>query len=93
MATNNAAMGGDRYTKSVMVDLRKELVGKIAVLEAEQERLIKELNSSFDCDKFRRLNIVNQHLHVANSRRNGEWLKGDYPEYVTISKTIETICS
>ena len=73
----------NRYTKSIMVDLRKELGGKIAALEGEQHRLIMELHESFDNDKFRRLNIVNQHLNVANSRRRGEWMRGDYPECVT----------
>jgi len=77
----------DRYNKSVLVDMRKEMTRKIEALESEQTRLIEALNGGFTNEDFRRLNIVNQHLQVAASRRKGEWLKGDHPQCIIISKS------
>ena len=74
----------DRFIKSAMSDLRKEMTLKIEKLKKEQKELMESLNSRFDCDEFRRLNIINQHLQVAESRRKGDWVRGDFPQYATI---------
>ena len=75
----------DRYTASVMFDLRGEMNRKIGLLQTEQARLVTLLNEGYDDDAFRRLNIVNQHIDVAISRRKGEWLRGSQSENIVIS--------
>ena len=85
--SNEVTAATNRFTKSIMAGLRKEMDLKIEALDREQAKLMEALNSGFNADDFRRLNIVNQHLQVANSRRKGDWLKGDYPECLIISKS------
>ena len=76
----------DRFEKSVMMDVRKEMTLRIERLQRQQEALTKSLNKRFDVDEYRRLNIVNQHILVASSRRKGDWVRGDFPQYATLGK-------
>ena len=76
----------DRFVAAVMVDVRKEMTLRIERLQKEQTALTISLANRFDIDQYRRLNIVNQHLLVAFSRRRGDWVRGDYPQYAQVSK-------
>lgn len=86
--TKNAGVGSDRFTKSVMVDLRKQMALKLEALRLDQARLKGELERSFSVDTYRKLNIINQHIEVTSERLKGKWLKGDYPQFVEISKAV-----
>ena len=77
----------DRFTASITRDIRKEMIGKIDHLRAEQKRIEKELSESFDIGEFRRLNIINHHIEVATSRLRGEWLNGNFPAIPELSKS------
>ena len=76
----------DRFISRVMLDVRKAMDIKIKNLQKEQASLTISLAKKFDCDEYRRLSIVNQHLQVAYSRRKGDWVKGDHPEYANIRR-------
>jgi len=76
----------DRLMAAVMVDIRKEMTQKIIALQKEQTRLTLLLADKFNVDDYRKLNIVNQNILVACSRRKGEWVKGDNLNYATIAK-------
>lgn len=77
---------GDRFEKSVMMDVRKQMTLRIERLQKEQTALTVSLNKRFDVDEYRRLNIVNHHILVACERRKGEWVRGDYPQFATVGK-------
>lgn len=83
---SNGPGSNDRFMKTVLSDVRKEMTLRIERLQKEQTALTISLHKRFDGDEFRRLNIVNQHILVAYSRRRGEWVRGDYPDYATIAK-------
>lgn len=76
----------DRFISSVLFDVRKEMTLKLEKLQQEQTRLTIALDKQFNVEDFRALNIVNQHIQVACSRRRGDWVRGDYPDYATIAK-------
>lgn len=87
-ATKNAGAGADRFTKSVMVDVRKELFAKLKDLRAEQSRLMASLERRFNAEEYRNLSIINHRIEVTGERIKGKWLHGDYPDYVDIKKAI-----
>ena len=76
----------DRFVAAVMIDIRKVMSLKILALQKEQTRLTQSLAKYFDPDDYRKLNLINQHILVACSRRRGDWVKGNYPTYATIAK-------
>ncbi|HEY3389991.1 MAG TPA: hypothetical protein VGK38_10500 [Prolixibacteraceae bacterium] len=77
----------DKFTKAAMIETRRDMERKIWALETKQNDLIDKLKESFDIDSFRNLNIVNHHIEVAKSRKRGEWMYGNYPEFATTSTT------
>jgi hypothetical protein len=61
------------------IGIKKEMSFHLDKLRKEQETLLDKLNKGFDNETFKSLNIINHRIEVAESRSNGEWLKGDFP--------------
>ena len=75
MGNTTLSHGGgakDRFQKAEMAVTRKEMNSKRIGLEFQQAELLEQLRVKFNNDTFRKLNIVNQHLEVAESRAKGE---------------------
>jgi len=69
-----------------MAVVRKEMNSKQVRLELQQTELKEKLRVKFDNDTFRKLNIVNQHLEVAESRAKGEWVRGYFPKITSVTR-------
>jgi len=88
MGNTTLSHGGgarDRFQKTEMAGVKREMNSKLAGLELQQFELMEKLSVKFDDDTFRKLNIVNQHLEVAESRAKGEWIRGNF---LQITKAI-----
>ena len=79
---SHGAGAKDRFQKAEMAVTRKEMNSKRIRLECQQLELVEKLRVKFDDDTFRKLNIVNQHIEVAESRAKGEWIRGNFPVIV-----------
>ena len=77
----------DRYSASVMVDLRKEMTSKLEGLRIEQAQLVETLAKGFDNEVYRKLSVANHRIEVATLRRKGIWLHGSFPEIPQIAKS------
>lgn len=86
MGTNYLSGSRDRFTASVMYDIRKKMTTRIGTLRKEQEELTEKLKTGFDNDIYRQLSIVNQHIEVAMVRKKGEWLFGNHLQYTEKAK-------
>jgi len=89
MGNTTLSHGGgakDRFQKAEMAGIKKEMNSKRARLEADQAELIEKLCDKFDNDTFRKLNIVNQHLEVNESRAKGEWVRGNFPQITSVTR-------
>ena len=85
MGNTTLSRGGgakDRFQKAEMAVIRNEMNSKRLRLEVQQIELTAQLRDKFDYDTFRKLNIVNQHIEVAESRAKGEWIRGNFPVIV-----------
>lgn len=82
-----AAGSRDRFTKSVMVDVRKEMTSKLSDLRIEQHRLTELLAKGFDNEVYRKLSLVNHSIEVADIRRKGIWIHGSFPDIPQIAKS------
>jgi len=74
MGNTTLSHGGgakDRFQKAEMAETRKGMNSKRIRLEFQQAELLEKLQTKFDDDTFRKLNVVNQHLQVADSRAKG----------------------
>jgi len=81
MGNTTLSHGGgakDRFEKAELKAIRNEMSLKQFTLEAKQKELIAQLAKGFDNDLFRKLNVVNHNLEVAESRKKGEWLHGNF---------------
>ena len=81
MGNTTLSHGGgakDRFEKAEMKAIRNEMSLKQIKLEEKQKELIAQLAMGFDNDLFRKLNVVNHNLQVAESRKKGEWLHGNF---------------
>ena len=83
---NSKSGARDRFTASVMYDIRKKMTSKLTRLYSEQCELTEKLKSGFDNDTYRQLSIVNQHIEVATVRKRGEWLFGDHLQFTEKAK-------
>ena len=85
MGNTTLSHGGgarDRFQKAEMAETRSAMNSKREKLECQQLELLEKLRVKFDDDTFRKLNIVNQHIEVAESRAKGEWIRGNFPVIV-----------
>lgn len=76
----------NRYDVEILSDLRQEMESKLDALRIDQARLVKALELGFNDNDYRKLNIVNHRIEVATIRQKGDWLHGDFPEIVRVSK-------
>ena len=77
----------DKFTASLMVDVRKEMNIKLASFRKDQAELVASIAVKFDNDQYRKLSIVNHRIEVAESRLKGEWLRGSFPQIAELSKS------
>jgi len=72
--------GADKARKREMVSIRKDMVARIAKLTAERDALLANMPASLDAEYFRKLNLLNQHLNIANDRLRGKWMYEQHPQ-------------
>lgn len=78
----------DRYTTGVMTELRREMKAKIKCLRSEQAAIVDDLNTAFSDNSYRKLNVINHKIEVAETRLKGCWLNGSYPQYAELTKAV-----
>jgi hypothetical protein len=74
------------FNNSLRRGLSVSMSEKLKGLREKQAKLMSKLDSGFDYEAFKELNIVNQHIDVAEERKAGKWLSGgnnEYPELAT----------
>jgi len=89
MGNTTLSHGGgakDRFQKAEMALVRREMNSKQVRLDLRQAELKEKLRLKFDDDTLRELNIVNQHLEVAESRAKGEWVRGYFPQITSVTR-------
>lgn len=88
MSTRQQHGSRDRYTASLMFDVRKTMTSKLQTLRDQQAELTEKLKAGFNTDIYRKLNIVNHSIEVATVRRKGDWLYGNYLQFTERAKAL-----
>jgi hypothetical protein len=64
--------------------IKSSMERELERLRVKQTELLAKLNTGFDYETYKKLNLLNQHIECAEVRSEGKWTTGDYPRVSTM---------